>query len=150
MELSASILAALVGTVAMTLSSTTEMRLEGREESTAPGRGAAFFLKFLGIKVEDGTKQMSILSTWVHWIYGAAWGVVWWLLIAVAELPLPATAALFFVIVWGTAAIHLPLTGVAPPPWKWGTKYVLLDWLHHFAYVGGTTLGWVWIERIAT
>jgi len=150
MALAASVLAAVVGTVFMTLSSTTEMHVEGREESTAPGKAAAFFLKLVGIEVEDGTTAMKVLSTWVHWLYGAAWGVGWWLLIAVAGLPLWLTAAAFFAIVWGGAAVNLTLTGVAPPPWKWGAKYVLLDWMHHLVYVGGTTLGWVWIEAIAT
>lgn len=150
MELQASLIAALIGTVFMTLSSTTEMHIEGRQESTAPGRGAAFFIKKLtGIEIEDRTRAMMVLSTWVHWVYGVAWGVVWWLLIGVADLPLWLTAILFWIIVWGAAALHMPLTGVAPPPWKWGGwKWVLLDWWHHFMYVGGTVVGWVVIERI--
>ncbi len=149
MELQASILAALIGAVFMTLSSTTEMHWRQRPESTAPGRGLAFWLRFVGIRIEDGTRAMNILSTWAHWLYGAFWGVLWWILIEVGGLNLWLTAILFFVIVWGTAATTYVLYGIAPWPWKWGGfRWVLLDWTHHVAYVGGTVVGWVALEKI--
>ena len=148
MELLAAILAGTVGTVAMTLSSGTEMHLTGRGESPAPGVAAVWPLKLVGIKIEG--RGLMVVSTWAHWGYGTAWGVVWWLLIAQAELPLALAAVAYFLIVWTTAVFILRITGIAPWPWKWGhIKYNLMDWTHHVAYVSGTVVAWVLIEQVA-
>ena len=148
MALFASILAGVFGTLFMTLSSTTEMHWTGRGESPAPGRAAVWPLKLIGIEVEG--RVLMVVSAWAHWAYGAAWGIVWWLLISRLELPLLTTAVLYFAVVWVTAVLLLRLTGIAPWPWKWGAlKYNLFDWLHHGAYVGGTVAGWVALETIA-
>lgn len=138
------ILAAVLGTVAMTLSSTTEMQWVGRPASAAPGLVFAKILSFVGVPEIKG-RALDILATWVHWLYGAWWGVVFWLLIDVAELPLAATGVAFFLIVWLSEQIELPLLEVAPPGWTWGAKALLTDLWHHVAYVGGTVVGWVLI-----
>ncbi|MCH7608800.1 MAG: hypothetical protein IIC94_09585 [Chloroflexi bacterium] len=148
MELLAAILAGAIGTVAMTLSSGTEMHWTGRPESPAPGVAAVWPLKLIGVSVEG--RSLMVVSTWAHWGYGSAWGVVWWLLIAQAELPLALAAVSFFAIVWVTAVLLLRITGIAPWPWKWGhIKYNIFDWTHHGAYVSGTVIGWVLIEQVA-
>ena len=131
----------------MTLSSGSEMHWTGRGESTAPARSALWPLKLIGIEIEG--RNLLIIATWVHWVYGAAWDIVWWLLISQAELGLALTAVLYFAIVWVTAIIVLRTTNVAPWPWQWGIKYNLFDWTHHTAYVGGTTVAWVAIEKAA-
>jgi hypothetical protein len=61
---------------------------------------------------------LHVLSDVTHWLYGTAWGVVFWLLMDVAGLSLAATGPLFFLIVWGTAQVQLPLLRIAPPSWK--------------------------------
>lgn len=144
------LLAGLIGTVFMTLSSTTEMYVRERPESTAPGKGFAFFLKFVGIRVPQEGRAMNILSTWVHWTYGVLWGLLWWLLVVQLELSLWIAAPALGAIVWGFAALFtMPIAGIAPLPWKWGGfKWVLLDWWHHAAYVGGVVIGWVLIEQL--
>ena len=148
MELLAAILAGTLGTVGMTLSSGTEMHWTGRPESPAPGVAAVWPLKLIGVKVEG--RKLMVTSVWAHWGYGSAWGVVWWLLIAQAELSLALAAVSFFAIVWVTAVLLLRITGIAPWPWKWGhIKYNLFDWTHHSAYVSGTVIGWVLIEQVA-
>ncbi len=55
------------------------------------------------------------------------WGVVFWALIGPAKLPLAAAGALFFLIVWGTEQIQLPVLELAPWPWKWGLRYNAID-----------------------
>jgi hypothetical protein len=135
------ILAAVVGTVAMTLSSTTEMQWVGRDPSVAPGLAVAKILRIFGLREVKG-RALDILSTWVHWVYGALWGLVFWVLIEPAGLPLAAAAAVFFLIVWGAEQVHLPVLGIAPWPWKWGLKYNLIDAWHHVVYVAGTAVGW--------
>ena len=148
MELLAAILAGTIGTVGMTLSSGTEMHWTRRPESPAPGVAAVWPLKLIGIDVEG--RNLMVVSVWAHWVYGSAWGIVWWLLISQAELPLALAAVAYFGIVWVTAVFLLRITGIAPWPWKWGhIKYNLFDWTHHVAYVSGTVVGWVLIEQVA-
>ena len=140
------IVAAVIGTVVMTLSSTTEMQFRERAPSTAPGRAANKLLHLVGIPIFEG-RALEILSTWTHWLYGAAWGVVFWLLTVVAGLPLIVTGVVFFLIVWITEQVELPLLGVAPPSWTWGLKENVIDAWHHVAYAVGTVAGWLLLGR---
>lgn len=142
------ILAAVLGTVAMTLSSTTEMQWRERPASSVPARAA---LKVLSPVWKPDLKErgMQILGNWTHWVYGAWWGVVFWLLIDVAGLSLATTAVAFFLIVWLWEQIELPLLGLTPPSWKWGLKENLIDAWHHVTYVAGTMVSWVLIGLAA-
>src|SRR5437763_9318259 len=67
------LLAGFCGTAAMTLSSTLEEKLRGREPSTAPADAAA---KVLGIRAFESDAAKSRFSNAVHWSYGTAWGAV--------------------------------------------------------------------------
>jgi len=136
------ILAAVLGTVAMTLSSTTEMQFRGRAASTAPGRAVNKLLHVVGVPILEG-RALEILATWSHWLYGAAWGVVFWLLVVVASLPIVVAGVAFFLVVWLTEQVELPLLGVAPPSWTWGLKENAIDAGHHVVYAGGTVAGWL-------
>ncbi|MDP8956434.1 MAG: DUF1440 domain-containing protein [Actinomycetota bacterium] len=136
------ILSTALGTVGMTLSSTTEMKLRGRPESTAPGQAANKVLRLVGVPKFEG-RALEVLSTWTHWVYGTAWGVVFWLLIDVAGLPLAVAGIAFFFIVWVTEQVQLPLLGVAPPPWRWGIRENVIDAWHHIVYAATTVLAWV-------
>ncbi len=154
MELLHAILAAVFGTVLMSRSSFTEMFWEGRQASTVPGQAANQILRLVGVPKIEG-RLLQILSDYVHWVLGASWGVVFWLLHDVADLNLWVTGILFFVVVWGAAQVYLPLLGLGIPwPWRWGAnpdgryiwKYNLTDAWHHVVYVGGTVLGWQLID----
>ncbi len=136
------ILAAVIGTVVMTLSSTTEMQFRGRAASVAPGRASNKILHLIGVPILEG-RALEILSTWTHWLYGAAWGVAFWLLAVVAGLPIAAASVVFFLVVWFTEQVELPLLGVAPPSWTWGLKENAIDAWHHVAYAAGTVAGWI-------
>jgi hypothetical protein len=63
----------------------------------------------VGIKVEG--LLLDVIAVWAHWGMGAAKGIVFWLLIDVAELNLALAAVLFYLIVDGTANIMLKVTG---------------------------------------
>lgn len=91
----------------------------------------------------------------MHWILGVSWGVVFYLLVGVADLNLGIAGVLFFLIVWGSEQIDLPLLGLGIPwPWKWGKvegqpynwKYNLSDMFHHLVYAWGTVLGYWLID----
>jgi uncharacterized membrane protein YagU involved in acid resistance len=141
------ILAAVIGTVVMTLSSTTEMQFRGRQASTAPGRAVNKILHLVGVPLFEG-RALETLATWSHWMYGAAWGLVFWLLAAVAGLPVLVAGVLFFLVVWLTEQVELPVLGVAPWSWTWRLKENLIDAGHHVAYAAGTVGGWVLLGLI--
>jgi uncharacterized membrane protein YagU involved in acid resistance len=124
------LIAGLVGTAAMTVSSTAEMRLRGRAASSAPADATA---KVLGIESfkDDGAKNR--FSNIVHWGYGTGWGVVRALLSEAGLPPAKATAA-HFAAIWGNEAVMLPALDVAPPFWTWGAEEVAIDVLHHIVY----------------
>ena len=145
------ILAAVLGTVAMTWSSTTEMYLEGRSESVVPGKATNKILRLIGVpEFADDSKALKILSHLTHWIYGAAWGALYWVFVSVADLNPVVAGVPFFLAVWIIEQIELPMLGIGVPwPWTWGKtddgyvwKYNLLDAWHHVVYAAGTVAGW--------
>jgi uncharacterized membrane protein YagU involved in acid resistance len=144
------LLAAVFGTVAMTLSSTTEMYLRKRPPSETPGEAGNKLLGLFGVPRQTG-KRLSLLSTWVHWIYSAIWGIVFWTLMDpdLGGMQLAAAGPVFFLIVWGVALLGLPTLGLAPPFWRWGSKEVAIDAWHHLIYAAGTVSGW-WLIGYAS
>jgi hypothetical protein len=66
------IFAGVAGTVAMTLSSTIEMKVRGRPASSTPALAAT---KVLGVEPVD-EEAKARFSNLVHWGYGTAWGGV--------------------------------------------------------------------------
>lgn len=60
--------AGAVGTVAMTISSTLEMKLRGREASSVPAAAAA---KVLGVEPKGDAEKVRF-ATVVHWAYAPA------------------------------------------------------------------------------
>jgi hypothetical protein len=128
------LVAGFAGTAAMTVSSTLEMKLRGREASSAPADAAA---KVLGIGgfADDAAKER--FGTLVHWGYGTGWGVVRALL-RVAGLAPPAATAAHLAAVWGSESAMLPALGVAPPFWTWGAEDVAIDVWHHAVYAVAT------------
>jgi uncharacterized membrane protein YagU involved in acid resistance len=132
------LLSAFFGAAVMTLSSTTEMYIRGRPPSETPGEAGNKLRALFGADPLKGTR-LSLMSTWVHWIYSTAWGAVFWALLdpALAGLDLAAAGSVFFLLVWGGALVGLPITGLAPPVWKWGAREVAIDAWHHVVYVVG-------------
>lgn len=141
------ILAGIIGTVFMNLSSETEMHLRGRAPSVVPGRAANKMLSIVGVPQLEGT-ALKVLSTWTHYLYGAAWGLVLWILLSGLELSVFAALPLLFLIVWGTEQIELPALGLTPPSWKWGAKEVAIDLGHHVVFAAGSVVGWALIGAV--
>ena len=128
------LVAGFLGTAAMTVSSTIEMKLRGREGSTAPADAA---MKVLGIEsfCDDGAK--SRFSNAVHWGYGTSWGVPRGLLDAAGLSPRAATAA-HGAAIYGAAQVTLPALEIAPPSVFWGKEEVAIDAFHHLVYTAAT------------
>lgn len=136
------LVAGAVGTAAMTLSSTLEMKGRDREGSSAPADAAA---KVLGVKPEDD-KAKERFSNGVHWLYGTSWGAVRGLL-AVAGLNGPAGTLAHFALVWGSETQMLPRLEVASPITEWGGTEVAVDVGHHAVYAIATSLAYTWLEE---
>lgn len=143
------ILAAILGTLVMDLSSNTEMHWRGRSASVVPGQGANKLLRLVGVPQLEG-RALRILSHWTHWLYGTSWGIVFWLLVDPAGLNTAVAGVIYFFIVWIAEQIHLPLLGLGiPPSWKWGLKENLIDAWHHMAYAAGTAFFYWLLQFVA-
>lgn len=139
------ILSAFFGTAVMTIASETEMMINERQASPTPGKAAMKVLNLLGIKDVDD-KTFNIISTWTHWIYGTAWGVIFWLLL-LTGMHLFLIGILYLVIVWGAAQVILPLMGVAKPTWEYGGKATGIDLLLHIIYAAATVIAFILIDK---
>lgn len=130
------------GTAVMTASSTLEMKLSGREGSSAPATAAG---KVLGVEpTDDDAKER--FSNLVHFGYGTGWGAARGL-IGYLGLRGPAAAAVHLGAVWGTELVMLPALDVSPPATEWGSKEVGIDWLHHAVYAVATSVAYEWLDR---
>jgi hypothetical protein len=134
--------AGLLGTAAMTVSSTAEMKIRGRPASNAPAVAAG---KVLGVEPRDEEGEARF-STLVHWGYGTGWGAVRGL-VGTTGLEGPAAAAAHFGAVWGAEQVMLPALDVAPPFWTWGAKEVGIDAFHHLVYATATSVAYSVLDR---
>lgn len=138
------LLAGLLGTVAMTISSTTEMKLKGREASSVPVDAAA---KVLGIGSFSTPEAEERFGSLVHWGYGAGWGAVRGALGTVLAPPLADLA--HFAALYGSEHLMLPALDAAPPATEWGAAEIATDALHHAVYSAATGVAYRWVDRHA-
>lgn len=134
--------AGVVGTAAMTFSSTVEMKIRGREASSAPADAAA---KVLGVEPRSDDEKARF-ATLVHWGYGTGWGALRGLL-AATGLHGPPAAVVHLGVVWGTELVMLPRLEVAPPLKEWGGTELAVDALHHSVYAVATSIAFALIGR---
>lgn len=134
--------AGIAGTALMTAASTIDMKIQGREASSAPADAAA---KVLGVE-PTGETEKARFSTVVHWAYGTSWGAARGLLGA-GGLRGPAAAGAHFVAIWGSGLVMLPALGVAPPLREWGPKALAIDAFHHLVYAAATSLAFSALDR---
>jgi hypothetical protein len=126
----------------MTVSSTLEATLRGRQPSAAPAAAAG---KLLGVQPRNPAGRERF-SNVVHWTYGIAWGGMRGLLEAVGLGPRTAPLA-HFLAVWGTEQVVLPALAVAPPLRETPAKETALDLLHHGVYVIAASLAYAAMQE---
>ena len=137
--------AGLTGTAAMTISSTLEAKLRGREFSTAPAKAAA---KALGIEQFDDGIAYARFSNLVHWGYGTGWGAVRGILRGLGLSPKLATP-MHFAALWGSAVYTLPKYDVAPPVTEWSAQDLAIDLVHHLVYISAAAKAYELLDRNA-
>jgi hypothetical protein len=128
------LVAGFAGTAAMTVSSTLEAKLRGREPSSAPARATA---KVLGIKEFEDARASARFNDISHWGYGTSWGVLRGLLAATGMTPKAATAA-HGAAIYGAAQVTLPALEIAPPAVFWSKREIAIDAFHHAVYAAAT------------
>jgi hypothetical protein len=132
------LVAGFVGTAAMTVSSSLEAKLRGRQASSAPARATA---KMLGIReFEDGVAAARF-NDLAHWGYGTGWGVVRGLLAATGMSPRAATAT-HGAAIYGAAQVTLPALEIAPPVVFWPKEEIAIDAFHHVVYAASSGLAY--------
>jgi hypothetical protein len=136
------LVAGFAGTAAMTISSTLEAKLRGREPSSAPARATA---KVLGIKGFEDSVAEARFNDLSHWGYGTGWGVVRGLLAAAGLSPRAATLA-HGAAIYGSAQVTLPALEIAPPAIFWGKDEIAIDAFHHAVYAAATGLAYTLIS----
>jgi hypothetical protein len=126
--------AAIVGTAAMTASSTLEMKLRGREPSTAPATAVG---RLLGVRPTDARGEQRFASV-AHSVTGVSLGAARGLLdVAGATRPsvtLPAT----FAVVMTPEVVLAPALGATEAPWRWGVVETAISAFHHVVWAAGT------------
>jgi hypothetical protein len=128
------LVAGAVGTAAITASQMVEMRITGRQPSTAASDAAG---KVLGVKPESREHQQRF-GTIVHWLYGTAWGAVPGLLVGLGSSG-RRTAMGTWAAIWGTEQAMLPALIDSPPLSEQEPKTVAIDVAHHAVYAVVTT-----------
>lgn len=135
------LLAGLVGTAAMTISSTIEMKLRDRGESPVPKDAASEALGVEDFEHEEAEERFGRLA---HWGYGTGLGAVRGLYGATG-MPSSAATAAHFVTVWGAEQVMLPALNVSPPATQWGVEEIAIDAWHHGVYAVATGLAFDWL-----
>jgi hypothetical protein len=133
------VVAGAAATAAMTVSSTAEMKLRGREPSTAPAHVAA---KLLGVRPRNEMRFGTIAHLATGIGLGAARGVL-----GLTGLRGPPAAGAFLAIAWAPDLVAVPAAGAAPPPWRWGVKETAISALHHVVYAGAGEAAYRALDR---
>lgn len=131
------LLAGAIGTAAMTVSSTAEMKLRDRGGSSAPADAAG---KVLGVQARNPDGEARFASV-AHWGYGTGLGAIRGLL-DVAGLEGTQALGAHFAATYGSEQVMLPALDVAPPLWEWGITEVAIDAFHHAVYAVATSVAY--------
>ncbi|MCA1735939.1 MAG: hypothetical protein LC739_07470 [Actinobacteria bacterium] len=136
------VVAGLIGTAAMTLSSTIEKTIRKRPASTVPSEVGG---RLLGVKPRD-SEGKARFSNVMHWQYGSSLGLLRAALgTALRE---PWAGAAFFGLVWAGELVLVPrLSQQTPPATQWGPSEVAIDGWHHLVYAAATSLAFTTLVR---
>ena len=132
------LLAGLVGTAAMTVANTIEMKLFSRPARMAPTRAAE---KLLGLEMSENGTGASPASNPVYWGYGTVLGMARPVLRAVGLSPRASTAA-HFATAWSGEQLVLPALAVAPPSMVLGGREIAFDAWNQIVYATAAGLAY--------
>jgi uncharacterized membrane protein len=130
------VVAAAVGTAAMTSAQVWLYGITGGEGSEAPAKVGEKVLGALGIKARK--ERRPALGTATHALYGTTWGLPFGVVLGRDGPTGPAKGLAFGFSVWAASLVELPALGVAPPPWKQPPAALAQDLGFHLVYGAAT------------
>jgi hypothetical protein len=136
------LVAGLIGTLAMTAGQKAEMALTRRPPSDTPAKAIE---SIAGDKVNQVASERQ-LSTAGHLAFGTGLGLG---LAALAPVPEPVRAGLFFAGAWSAGAALLTGLGLSDPPTRWDAKKLAIDLGHHAVYAATAAVTFLGLRRLA-
>ncbi|MFZ0042229.1 MAG: hypothetical protein WAK93_13045 [Solirubrobacteraceae bacterium] len=133
------LLAAAVGTAAMTSAQMAYLKLTGGSPSSAPEKAGRRIIEgAFGQRVPR--KRRPMLNQAMHLLYGTSWGLPYGLGIASLRRRPPASAsgAALALTAWGVSLASLPALDLSPPPADQSPVALAGDLLLHLVYGGAT------------
>jgi hypothetical protein len=113
------------------------------DDAPTPGQvGKRLIEGFTQRKLPDSAAWL--VSTVMHWSYGAAWGALYGVLAGSARAPHAVYGAPFGALVWAGDYAALPQAGLYEQIWKYDRKTLSVDLGAHVAYGTGTAVAF-WI-----
>ena len=137
------LVAGTIGTVALTIAETADMKLTGRESSTVPGQVGA---RVVGRDPAVDQQLVERLNPVVHWVHGIALGAVRGLL-DVVGLGAAVATIVFYALVWGGDAALYRALGIAPAPWRWSASELLTDLFGKGVYAVATSAAYIVLDQ---
>jgi hypothetical protein len=117
------------------------------EQANAPGQvGRRLIEGFTRRELPD--KSAWLISTAMHWGYGAGWGALYGVLAGSMRAPHALYGAPFGAVVWGSDYVVLPQAGLYEPIWKYDRKTLGVDLAAHVAYGSGTGIAFWVVSRL--
>jgi uncharacterized membrane protein YagU involved in acid resistance len=149
--------AGVVGTAAMTGVQLAVRKARGERLDTpvprrwadapAPAQAAKKAADAVGKGRSVTKQQVPLLTTVMHWGYGAWWGAAYGA-IAHAVRPDPVAAGPILGIgVWAAAYAELVPLGIYEPPWRYPASELVLDLGYHLVYGGAVAGAYAVLER---
>lgn len=118
------------------------------EDANTPGQvGRRLIEGFTQRKLPD--KSAWLVSTAMHWGYGAGWGALYGVLAGSMRAPHALYGAPFGAAVFAGDYLVLPPAGLYEPIWKYDRKTLAVDLSAHVAYGTGTGIAfWVFSKLL--
>lgn len=162
-QLGRGLLAGAVGTLSITMASTTDTLVteiaHAKREKRAPDLDVGKAIvspwsfsadvvgKVFGITAKD-TEHKRWLSMIAHWEYGSSWGSA---LAGLRALGVRGVAAMGAVLTGqlGTEMFLMPAFGLFSPPTKWGRRAIVSSVYQHAIYAAASVAAFEWLQRDA-
>ena len=114
--------------------------LNSWEDAPAPAQVGKRVVEGL-LQRELKPEKARLVTNLVHWGYGIAWGAAYGIVAASARRPRASYGLVFGPIVWSTAYLVLPATGIYKPMRDYDATTLWKDASAHLAYgVGAATI----------
>jgi hypothetical protein len=112
--------------------------LDDWENAPAPAQVGKRLVEGL-VKRELKAERARLTTNVVHWTYGMLWGAAYGIVVGSTRKPRTMYGLLFGPLVWSTAYVALPPTGIYKPMREYDAKTLWKDASAHLAFGLGTS-----------